>query len=159
MPLSAVAAKIYDTISTSHGQLVLITEEMASAKPYAEKWSRKEILGHLIDSAANNHQRFVRMQEMPHIGVFKYNQVHWASSQKYQLEPWPQIVELWFCYNAHLVHVLRNIDPSSISNLCDIGKPEPVTLQCIVTDYLDHLEHHLRQIFSLEDPRNRKARR
>jgi hypothetical protein len=158
MFLSATAARLFETIHTSREQLAAISEERASAKPYAEKWSCKEILGHLIDSVGNNHQRIVRMQEMPNIGVFRYNQVHWVSSQKYQLEPWSELVELWYRYNAHLVHIIRHMDPSSLDNLCDVGKPAPVTLHYIVTDYIDHLGHHLRQIFSEEDPRHRTPR-
>lgn len=158
MPLSDIATGLFEVIRSSREQLAAISEEQAAAKPYAEKWSCKEILGHLIDSVANNHQRLVRMQEMPHIGVFRYNQVHWVSSQKYQTESWPELVEFWYRYNAHLLHIIRHIDPSSLNNLCDIGRPEPVTLHYIIADYLDHLVHHLQQIFSPDDPLTRKPR-
>ncbi len=159
MPLSDTAAQLLEIIDAKRPLLAALSEEIAGAKPYPEKWSYKEIIGHLIDSAANNHQRIVRMQEAAHIGVFRYNQVHWVGAQKYQLEAWTDLVELWYRYNAHLAHVIRHIAPSAINNLCDIGKPEPVTLHFIVTDYLDHLSHHLHQILAVQDPRERTPRK
>jgi hypothetical protein len=135
-----------------------ISESQASEKPYLEKWSIKEILGHLIDSAANNHQRIVRMQETSDIGTFRYMQLHWVSSQNYQSETWLDIVELWFRYNAHLSHIIAQIAPDSFDHVCDVGLPRPVILKFIIEDYISHIEHHLGQIFSNIDPRARKPR-
>ena len=140
----------------AHSQLALIQVEGASAKPYGEKWSFKETLGHLIDSASNNHQRFVRMQEVSHIGAFRYSQDHWVNSQGYASEPWRDLIDLWFRYNRHLVHVIANVDPASLSHLCDVGDTQPATLELIITDYIRHVEHHLKQILSGVDPRSRE---
>jgi len=145
-----------DIISAAYPRLRAITETQASDKPYPDKWSLKELLGHLIDSASNNHQRFVRMQELPNIGTLKYSQLHWVSAQRYQLEPWNDIVELWYRYNLHLVHVIAQTNPGSLSNVCDVGDAEPATLQFIISDYVRHVEHHLEQLFSGDDPRKRK---
>src|SRR5712691_6144508 len=70
-------------------------------------WCKKEILGHLIDSAANNHQRFVRAQLAPRVEFPAYQQESWVASQAYATEPWPDLVNLWVLFNRHLLHTVR----------------------------------------------------
>jgi hypothetical protein len=154
--MKTIARQLTILINDAYPHLKSLPESRASEKPYPEKWSIKEILGHLIDSAANNHQRIVRMQEVEHIGTFKYSQEHWVSSQNYQSESWQDIVELWYRYNVHLSHVIAQIDPESLSHTCDVGHPEPITLTSMIESYVRHVEHHLAQIFSNDDPRERK---
>jgi hypothetical protein len=141
-----VAGRLRELVARAAPRLRLLTEPDVSEKPSPEKWSRKEILGHLIDSASNNHQRFVRMQLRPDIGAFVYDQVEWNRAQKYQMENWPDLVELWRLYNQHLAHVIERADPSSISNICDVGAPAPANLGFIMEDYVRHVRHHLDQI-------------
>jgi hypothetical protein len=145
-----------ELIESAYPRLAAISEEQASAKPYSDKWSFKGVLGHLIDSASNNHQRFVRMQELPHIGTLRYSQEHWVNSQQYESEPWNDLVELWYRYNRHLVHVIAHVDPDALSHLCDVGEPQPASLELIIEDYVRHVDHHLRQILSGVDPRDRE---
>jgi hypothetical protein len=145
-------------VGSVHSRLLSIHEDDAGRKPFEEKWSKKEILGHLIDSASNNHQRIVRMQETSDLGTFRYAQDHWVRVQQYQTEPWTDLVELWFAYNLHLAHIIRNINPAALEHVCDVGYPKPVTLRYLLDDYVDHLEHHLRQILSDEDPQERRPR-
>jgi hypothetical protein len=153
--METAAAQLGKVIDSAYPLLSAISETRASEKPYREKWSYKGVLGHLIDSASNNHQRFVRMQELPHIGTFRYSQEHWVSAQHYEAEPWTDLVELWYRYNRHLVHVVAHIDAGTLAHLVDVGDPQPVTLQKIVEDYVRHVEHHLNQIISGADPRQR----
>lgn len=111
------------------------------------KWSRKEILGHLIDSAANNHQRFVRIQfeETPSI---YYSQDDWVSVQQYDSCSAKSLIDLWINYNKHLVHVIENIPEVKMGRFCDINKDTPVTLDWPINDYVErHIEHHLNQMF------------
>jgi hypothetical protein len=152
----ALAQQLRKTIQSAVPRLLSISDSHACEKPYPDKWSIKEILGHLVDSAANNHQRIVRMQEAENIGVLRYSQQHWVNSQNYQAEPWQNIVEFWRWYNNHLAHVIERIDPGSLAHLCDVGYSEPATLAFIVEDYLRHVEHHLKQIFGDSDPRERE---
>ena len=152
----AVSQNLRLIIDSAHPRLLSIQETRASEKPYPEKWSIKEVLGHLIDSAANNHQRIVRMQESPNIGSFTYTQQHWVSSQHYQSEAWQDIVECWFRYNAHIAHIIAHADPASLDHVCDMGYALPATLRFVIEDYTRHVEHHLGQIFEDADPRERK---
>jgi hypothetical protein len=109
----------------------------------------------MIDSASNNHQRIVRMQETGNIGTFTYSQQHWVTSQHYQEEPWCDMVECWYRLNAHLAHIIAHVDPGSLEHVCDTGYAKPASLKFVIEDYLRHLEHHLGQILGDEDPRQR----
>ncbi len=148
--MKSLADQLTAFIADAYPRLRAISELKASAKVSPGQWSMKEIMGHLIDSASNNHQRFVRMQEIADIGTFTYSQNHWVAVQQYQAEPWPEIIELWYRYNAHLARVIAAIAPEYLGNTCDIGKPEPVTLKFITEDYLRHLRHHLDGIFNTQ---------
>lgn len=152
----AAAQQLKHVIDTSRHRLLSIAERQASEKPYLNKWSIKEILGHLIDSAANNHQRIVRMLEAADIGKLSYTQQHWVKSQDYQGEPWENVVDFWYGYNSHLAHVIARVDPTTLNNLCDVEYAEPATLRFVIEDYLRHVQHHLDQIFSNADPRERQ---
>jgi hypothetical protein len=125
------------------------------------RWNRKQILGHLIDSAANNHQRFVRAQFTTDLNFPGYEQDNWVESQQYENESWENLVQLWSSYNRHLVHMLSIVPEQTLTqkrtehNLDKIAfklvpAHEPATLEYFVRDYVDHLRHHLAQIFKDE---------
>jgi hypothetical protein len=154
--MQEISRQLRELILAVRPRLDALPENLASDKPCAQKWSRKEILGHLIDSASNNHQRFVRMQELRHLGTFRYSQEHWVSSQHYQQEPWSDLIDLWYAYNSHLAHVISGIHPDSLTATCDVGGPLPLTLEQVVRDYVRHVEHHIDQILGSDDPMHRK---
>lgn len=124
----------------------IISESDSSDKPAPDKWSKKEILGHLIDSAANNHQRFVRAQLSAELKLPGYEQELWVHTQRYQNESWGNLVHLWKSYNLHLLHLVSSIPETALRNYCFIGDNEPVTLEFLVEDYVKHLKHHVEQI-------------
>jgi hypothetical protein len=128
-------------------------------KSAPDDWAPIEILGHLVDSAANNHQRFVRAQFTDDLVYPGYEQNQWVSSQKYADESWPELIQLWSSYNLHLHHVASVIPasilakPRATHNLDQIAfnlvdKKEAATLEYFIRDYVDHMRHHLDQIFS-----------
>jgi len=147
------------TIDTATKRLERISEQN-SGIPLAEgKWSAKEILGHLIDSAANNHGRFVRAQLGDDLVFPGYEQNAWVSVQNYNEEPWAQLVSLWRYYNLHLSHVISTAKGDARAaqrgrhNLHEIAfrtvaPDQPATLDYLMRDYLVHLRHHLDQIFA-----------
>ena len=154
--MTTVAHQLRSLIDAARPRLLAIPEANASAKSNPDKWSLKEILGHLLDSATNNHQRIVRMQEAVDIGKLTYDQQHWVRSQNYRDEPWEAIVEFWYRYNSHLAHVIGNVDPGALSHVCDMGYSKPATLKFVIEDYVRHVEHHLEQIMSESDPGKRR---
>lgn len=137
-------------------ELEAIDEDRACTKTIENKWSMKETIGHLIDSAANNHQRFVRLQNAAENVSIKYDQEFWVSTQAYQSEKWADLVALWYFYNKHLSHVMANLNQEMLDNKCDMGYPEQKPLSFVVSDYIRHLEHHLNQILSGVEPEQRE---
>jgi hypothetical protein len=127
-------------------RLVDIADADAERKPAPGRWSKKEILGHLIDSASNNHQRFVRAQFSARLQFPAYEQESWVSSQAYATEPWADLVNLWLLYNRHLLHVLRHMPEEARANQVSIGGKPSITVEAMATSYLDHLNNHLAQI-------------
>jgi hypothetical protein len=137
--------------------LLALSDERSTTRPAPGKWSPREIIGHLIDSASNNHQRFVRARFQNDLVLAGYDQDAWVTLQKYQDEAWSDLVTLWRAFNVHLAHVMESI-PASVRqrehgrhNLHEIGwKPvpaaKPATLDDLMEDYVGHLKHHLRQI-------------
>ena len=148
-----------DTIVTAKARLEDISEEHSRRKISADDWAPIEVIGHLIDSAANNHQRFVRAQVTDDLVFPGYEQNHWVSSQKYQDESWSEVIQLWSAYNLHLVHVASVIpqdiltkarSPHTLDQIAFnlVDKNQPATLEYLIRDYVDHLRHHLNQIFA-----------
>lgn len=125
--------------------LSAISEAAAAHKPNPNKWSKKEILGHLIDSAANNHQRLVRLQLQPELTLPGYDQDNWVRLNGYQQKPWNDIVSLWSAYNRHLATVIESLDDTALGHVWHSPEGD-VTLEFIATDYVRHLLHHLKQI-------------
>jgi hypothetical protein len=120
---------------------------LESTKPIlAGGWSRKQVIGHLIDSASNNHQRFVRAAQQESLEFPGYDQAANVRIQAPQEAEWALLVTLWAAYNRYLAHVIAHLPASKLETVCHIGSGEPVTLGFIATDYLRHLLHHLRQI-------------
>jgi len=113
-------------------------------------WSRKQILGHLTDSALNNLHRFVRAQQGGELTFPDYDQPFWVEKGGYQERPWPATVALWAELNRHISHVIARIAEDRLATHCRIGASRPLTLEFIVRDYVKHLRHHLEQILDPE---------
>jgi hypothetical protein len=144
--LNTVANELAQVVSLTEPKLRALSSATVTARPAADRWTIQEVLGHLIDSAANNHQRFIRAQFVEPLIFPKYEQNEWVSSQQYNAADWSALVDLWAAYNRHLVHVIRCVNPAALPRICVIGPYEPVTLQFLIEDYVVHLKHHLRKI-------------
>lgn len=127
--------------------IAAIPDTELEGKPAPEKWSKKEILGHLIDSAANNHQRFIRIQA-EHEPVIFYNQNDWVGLSRYNDIATEQLIATWKHYNLHLAAVARAIASENLTRN-GVGRDGQLhTLKWYFDDYVDHMEHHLRQIIT-----------
>lgn len=145
------------TLMSESTRLEEISDEAAARRPSAGKWSPKEVIGHLIDSAANNHGRFVRAQATDDLVFAGYDQEAWVTLQRYNDRPWMELVSLWRSYNTHIAAVVAAISPDRLSlqrsmhNLDEIAwrtvpRDKPATLEYFIRDYLAHMKHHLAQI-------------
>ena len=144
--MTETIARFEAILASAPQRLATIPEVAADAKPDPKRWSKKEILGHLIDSAGNNHQRFVRAQLTPRLEFPTYQQESWVDTQSYATEPWGDLVNLWAQLNRHLLHVVKAMPESVLTHECVIGTGAPKPLRDLVTGYLDHVDNHLRQI-------------
>jgi hypothetical protein len=146
-----------ETLSDATPRLLAISEQESEIPRAEDKWSSKQIIGHLIDSAANNHQRFVRAQFSDELIFLGYEQNEWVRVEHFQEEPWRDLVQLWQLYNQHILHIMKHAPEDTRTKLRQrhnlhqlaseqIKEDEPVTLDFFMRDYVDHLKKHLKQI-------------
>ncbi len=114
-------------------------------KESPEKWSKKEIIGHLIDSATINHHRFVRGQ-FEDVPTIQYDQNKWNEMNHYQEMNSKQIIAFWKIYNQQILELIKFIPIERLTKKVKIGEDNIQTIEFIFKDYVDHLEHHLKQI-------------
>ena len=134
------------TLDDAAARLAQISEADSAVKPAPGKWSKKEIIGHLIDSASNNHQRFVRVQLYDELDLPGYEQERWVAVQDYQNAAWAELLVLWKVFNEHLLRIIALIPDEELGRRFRVAGGEPVTLGYWVEDYLQHMQKHLRQI-------------
>ncbi len=123
-----------------------IEEADFSNKHSPQKWSKKEILGHLVDSATNNHHRLVRAQfeECP---LITYNQVKWNAAGFYQQSDTRSLINFWEQYNKQIAQLVQKFSEEQWRREVRTGENSvAMSLEAVLIDYVDHLEHHLREI-------------
>jgi hypothetical protein len=145
--MKSIADELEKIIDDSTPSLKEITGEQFSLKESPGKWSKKEILGHLIDSAQNNIRRFVvaQYEETPKI---TYNQDKWVAISDYQLYKTDNLINLWILLNKHVCQILRNISPEMAQRESETEAVH--TIEWLAQDYNKHLLHHLHQVLDLE---------
>ena len=146
-----IGAELLRTVEAAVPLLRALTDSRASEPRSSGKWSPKQVIGHLVDSAANNHQRFVRAQLGAELTMPGYSQDDWIALQGYQESSWEDVIALWRASNRHLAQVIERIPESRRSTTCTIGSNSPITLGFLAYDYVRHLRHHLAQANALPD--------
>lgn len=144
--VSDAARELADILHTAPARLAKISDADAAEPLAPGKWSRRQILGHLIDSASNNHQRFVRASLAGELIFPPYEQDGWVGVQGWADAPWERIRRLWEEYNRHLLHLMEKLPAGRREALCIVEEKTPVTLEYLMRDYVRHLKHHLGQI-------------
>jgi len=130
--------------------LVTLSNADSSVPEREGKWSAKQVIGHLTDSAVNNLSRIVRLQ-IASESLPGYDQNAWVFLQHYREREWAEVLALWFALNEHLVWSIRHIPQSSLSNVGAVDGT-PLTLGFLIEDYIAHLQHHLRTLRPLVHP-------
>ena len=145
--MQLISSRLETFINQHLAALQAIPEQQMIYKPSPAKWSKKEIIGHLIDSAQNNIRRFVvsQYEETPHI---VYNQDKWVAIAAYQQYEVNDLINLWFALHKHLVNILKNMSPEMGNRTCRTQTLH--TLEWLAEDYLKHLRHHIHQVLELE---------
>lgn len=129
--------------------LEAFSEVQVSRIPVPGVWSAKQVLGHLVDSAANNHARWARMAGEDGLSFPTWDQDAWMTVQDWQGRPWDEVLELWFRYNLHLAWFAGRLSPAALRHTARIGTlngGEPMRLAQLLTHYDTHLNHHLAQV-------------
>lgn len=144
--MKELSNELLRTIDSAEPHLNVIGEEESCTPILNGGWSRKQVIGHLIDSASNNHQRFVRAAQQDSLEFPGYQQAENVRVQAVQEAHWPLLTSLWASYNRYLAHVIAHLPEDKLMTACRIGSGEPVTLEFLAKDYLAHLQHHLRQL-------------
>lgn len=155
--MKSILSSLRKSLELTEKKLLGVQEEDNAKRPREDKWSAREILGHLIDSAGNNHRRFVLGQFSDDLVFPGYDQDAWVRVQNYQESSWLTLVALWKSYNLHIIHLVSQMPEDVLlkkrqnHNLDTIAwqtvpKKKSVTLLYFIEDYIGHMEHHLDQI-------------
>lgn len=128
------------------GRLAAISQGRAAAKPASNSWSPKQELGHLIDSAANNHQRIARAQLEDNLALPGYDGDRWVELHRYQNRDWNDLIALWRSGNSQLLAAAEAAAKEAWSHMLTVGGSQPMTLGFVLDDYVAHMASHLRHI-------------
>ncbi|HVZ47412.1 MAG TPA: DinB family protein [Gemmatimonadaceae bacterium] len=156
-PEPLCARRLRAAIATAEPMLRAMSDAAAARAPAPGKWSPKQVIGHLIDSATNNHQRFVRAAFQDTLVFPGYAQDDWVALQRYGDAAWDELLTFWLAYNRHIATIMAAVPEEArlrvraTHNLDEIATHAPptaahATLDYFMLDYVDHLELHLRQI-------------
>ncbi len=144
--MKELAARLLEIVDGAEPRLIAISASESLVPVLRGGWSRRQVLGHLIDSASNNHQRFVRAMLADELAFPGYDQAGNVRVQAVQDADWLLLVSLWASYNRYLAHVIGKLPEDKLDMSCRIGNGEPVTLRFVAVDYVEHLMHHLGQV-------------
>jgi hypothetical protein len=155
--MQGYVVQLREAIGRATPLLRAIGDDASRVAPAPGKWCPREVIGHLIDSASNNHQRFVRAQFQDDLVFSGYEQDAWVSVQRYRDAPWDELIALWRNFNLHIARIMEavpkdeRIRPRARHNLDQlawraISREQPATLDYFMSDYVAHLKHHLAQI-------------
>jgi hypothetical protein len=146
--MQQISDEIRRLVNSWESRLIRMRPSESEAREAEGLWSVKEIIGHLVDSASNNHQRFVRLQISAELSFPDYqpDNEKWVASQRYQEEDWNELIWLWKYTNLHLAHIIENVRSDTLDNSWKAGTATPIRLGDLILDYLSHLKMHLDQI-------------
>jgi len=145
-----IAAHLRATLTESLPLLEAADDSRTTTAPRPGAWCARQILGHLIDSACNNHRRFVIGQSPETVRFDGYDGDAWVERQQYDAVPWRELVPLWTAYNRHLAHVMTcTSDATAARSAISPDGSQSVTIAFLMEDYVTHLRHHLDQIREL----------
>jgi len=139
-------AELGATIEEYLPKLRLLTDEESSIKPLPNKWSKKEVIGHLIDSAQNNIRRFIVTQYESNPLII-YRQDEWIAINNYQVWSMEDLVQLWYLLNKQICSILNNTSEEILRRTCQTETSH--SIEWLAKDYIKHMKHHLHQALNL----------
>ncbi len=160
--MKELIAEFRKIIYSSEEKFLKVSGEESNNKPQPEKWSSKQLLGHLVDSSINNIVRFINGQFREDFVFTGYDQDKWVTAQRYDEAEWEIIVSMWKNNNLQIANVVEFIPEdiftrphsnhnSNLISFVKVPRDKPFTLEYIFTDYIAHMKHHLNQIFRMNN--------
>ena len=157
MTSAQIAAQLHAAVDEGLQLFGTVDPTRTAQCPDSGGWCAREVVGHLIDSACNNHRRFVIGQSSPALVFDGYDGDEWVRVQRYAQVPWRDLVQLWSAYNRHLAHVIASAPDDTIAQLKsphnydqilgeEFAPDQPQTLGALMQDYIQHLRHHFDQV-------------
>jgi hypothetical protein len=146
--MNDIAREFWSRMEAAEQKLSLLSEADARKPIRRDGWLRKEILGHLVDSACVNHVRFLFAATAGSYEGPTYDQASWVRLNGYAQVPWAAILDQWRARNTWIAETITNIPQESLGAICKIGDDPPMRLDEFIRDYLGHLEHHVSQLMS-----------
>jgi uncharacterized damage-inducible protein DinB len=143
---SEIGIRFRDGLAAVRKALLAVSPELADVPWRPDGWTRKQILGHLLDSAANNRQRFVRAALDGSYNGPGYAQDAWVDLQGYADQSWAALLGWWQAEHEMLAAIVDRIPEERMAAPCIIGGDQPVTLAFVIDDYVRHQKHHRGQI-------------
>ncbi len=140
-----LSKRLDNVIRAAVSWLVTLSDADASVPEREGKWSAKEVIGHLTDSAVNNLGRIVRMQVAEPLQLPGYDQIAWVERQHYCEREWAGVLGLWFALNEHIVWTIRHVEKERLGNEGVVAGGR-ITLGFLIEDYIAHMEHHMRAL-------------
>ncbi|MFW6290291.1 MAG: hypothetical protein ACOC0R_04920 [Mariniphaga sp.] len=151
MNKSSASNKIAGLVNSWKQTLHELPEEVLNSKKNHQNRTIKQIIGHLVDSASNNHQRIVRLQYNPQLDFPDYRQDNdrWIALQKYQDKNWERLVQLWYFFNLHIAWIISQADDNRATSFWTDYDGTQVSLEQMIDGYYDHLLLHLNEVQEL----------
>lgn len=145
--------RLNSLINEVPGKIKQINFDDLSYKKSPGKWSKKEILGHLCDSAVNNLSRFVRahFEEQP-FKITPYAQDDWVRINHYNEMETGELLDYWVSLNKQIVQIISNIPEEKLAVQIELGDAafregeSEKNLLWLIEDYVVHMEYHLKQV-------------
>ncbi len=140
--MTGIAPELRQAVEQFFARHSSLPDSLTGIRLSEDRWSLKEIVGHLIDSASNNHQRFVRLQLSRRLEFPEYQNERWLSVQRHNGLAWADLLALWRSYNLLLAHIIEQLDPESLDHVM-VSEEREVRLSRLISDYLGHVRGHL----------------
>ena len=146
--MNKIAQAFRSDLDEVHRALLSVPKDRVDTPWRQGGWTRKQILGHLLDSAANNRQRFVRASTEGSYRGPKYAQDEWVAAHGYADQPWTLLLNWWEAEHEILMAVVDRFPAHALDVQCVVGDDAPVSLRFLIEDYVAHQRWHLKQILA-----------
>lgn len=140
-----LSKELLELIEDFKSEFISIGENFASIKLSEDKWTLKEIIGHLVDSASNNHQRILRMKMTDHLNFPDYKNTQWLELQQHNRMKFADLLGLFYFYNKLLANIIENISEEELVHRWEVQwdpKEDFIILEALVKHYVVHMRGH-----------------